>query len=229
MMLSKKKVFVIMPFQEPYDSYYREIYKPTIEKIGHDVYRSDDIFTPRPIMLDIQQAIIESDIVFCEMSERSPNVFYELGLAHAVGKPVVLVSSKKDDVPFDLRHIRVILYDTSQVRWERNLSGNIVAAMDSLISTDDIWPPPLLDQLKASDLLLRRDNLGSFKDRLRNVNSLDVSCATCNDLFSTHGPLIRKKWENGCKVRILVAYNPEWNEQNHLLRALVRNHEFHMC
>jgi hypothetical protein len=44
------------------------------------------------------------------MSERNPNVFYELGLAHAIGKPAILVAKTEEDIPFDLRHVRVIVY-----------------------------------------------------------------------------------------------------------------------
>lgn len=64
----------------------------------------------------------------------NPNVFYELGLAHALNKPVVLVSSNEDDVPFDLRHIRVIIYDQTDPFWGQKLidkvADNIRSAID---------------------------------------------------------------------------------------------------
>ena len=62
-------------------------------------------------MLDIQQSIAEAKLILCDMSERNPNVFYELGLAHAIGKPAILMARKEDDIPFDLRHVQVNIYD----------------------------------------------------------------------------------------------------------------------
>ena len=60
-------------------------------------------------------------------------MFYELGLAHALSKPVVLISSNQDDVPFDLQHIRVIYYDMRDPFWGEKLiakvSENIVSAL----------------------------------------------------------------------------------------------------
>lgn len=67
------------------------------------------------------------------MTSRNPNVFYELGIAHALKKPVVLVSSNEEDVPFDVRHIRVIYYDVNDPFWGEKLvnkvAENIVSAL----------------------------------------------------------------------------------------------------
>lgn len=132
-----------MPFKEPYNSYYPAIFRPALEAAGYNVSRADDVFTPRPIMLDIQESIIDADLILCEMSERNPNVFYELGLSHAIGKPVILVSRQEEDIPFDLRHIRVIVYDYSRAGWEAKLRESITAAATAITDTTEIWPPPL--------------------------------------------------------------------------------------
>jgi hypothetical protein len=79
-MSETKKAFVLMPFKEPYNSYYPAIFRPALESAGYSVSRADDVFTPRPVMLDVQKAILDADLILCEMSERNPNVFYELGL-----------------------------------------------------------------------------------------------------------------------------------------------------
>jgi len=97
---------------------------------------------PHPIIMDIQRAIAEADVILCDMSGRNPNVFYELGLAHAIGKPVVLVSDNLSDVPFDLRHIRIITYDFRTPDWASKLRDGIRAAVLS-IDPNDVWPPPL--------------------------------------------------------------------------------------
>jgi len=51
--------------------------------------------------------IEKSKVLLAEVTDKNPNVFYELGLAHAARKPVIFTSGKLDDVPFDLRHLRV--------------------------------------------------------------------------------------------------------------------------
>ena len=76
-------------------------------------------------MDQIWQGIHAAKILVAELTGRNPNVFYELGLAHALEKPVVLVSSNQDDVPFDVQHIRVIYYDTSDPFWGEKLISKI--------------------------------------------------------------------------------------------------------
>jgi hypothetical protein len=78
------------------------------------------------------------------MSERNPNVFYELGLAHAIGKPAILVSRKEEDIPFDLRHIRVVVYDYTMAGWEEKLRESIAAAAGSVTGASEVWPPPIV-------------------------------------------------------------------------------------
>ena len=72
-------------------------------------------------------------VLVAELTTRNPNVFYELGIAHALNKPVVLISSNEPDVPFDLQHIRVIYYDVTDPFWGTKLiekvAENIVSAI----------------------------------------------------------------------------------------------------
>ena len=140
-----KRAFVLMPFREPIGSYYPAIFKPALEAVGYYVTRADDLFTPQPVMQDIQASILAADLILCEMSDRNPNVFYELGLAHAIGKPAILISRKADDIPFDLRHVRVILYDSTEAGWESKLREDIGAAAQAVVTSSEIWPPPLID------------------------------------------------------------------------------------
>jgi hypothetical protein len=144
-MEESKKAFVLMPFKEPYNSYYTAIYKPALEAAACIVFRVDDLSAPRPIILDIQESILNADLIFCDMSERNPNVFYELGLAHAIGKPAILVARKEDDIPFDLRHVRVVLFDQSLPGWDKKLERDITSAAQKVHETKNVWPPPLIE------------------------------------------------------------------------------------
>ncbi|WP_010321655.1 hypothetical protein [Marinobacterium stanieri] len=131
---SDDSCFVMMPFRDPYGSYYDKIYKPAIEKAGLKSIRADDdIFGTGKIIDQIWSGINDAKVLIAELTTRNPNVFYELGLAHALEKPVVLVSSNEDDVPFDLNHIRVIYYDVTDPFWGQKLiekvSENILSAI----------------------------------------------------------------------------------------------------
>jgi len=140
-----KQAFVLMPFCDPYDRYYPAVYKPGLEAAGYIVKRGDDLSLPQPIIRDIQGSIVDADLILSDLSGRNPNVFYELGLAHAIGKPVILVCDKIDDVPFDLRHIRVITYDYRAPDWAPKLRDDICASARSVdAQKDETWPPPLI-------------------------------------------------------------------------------------
>jgi hypothetical protein len=127
--------FVMQPFAAPLGGYYNSIFKPAIEQTGlHPVRADADIFGTGKIMDQVWRGIRAAKVLVAELTTRNPNVFYELGLAHALVKPVVLVSSNEDDVPFDLRHIRIILYDMSDPFWGQKLidkvADNIRSAID---------------------------------------------------------------------------------------------------
>jgi len=126
--------FVVMPFAAPIGQYYQHIYEPAIQKAGLKPVRADtEIFGTGKIMDQIWSGIKAAKVLVAELTSRNPNVFYELGLAHALQKPVVLVSSNAEDVPFDLQHIRVIYYDVTDPFWGQKLiekvAENIVSAL----------------------------------------------------------------------------------------------------
>ena len=128
--------FVISPFGEPFDEYYREIYQPAIARAGLQALRADEIFTPGVFMRDVVEKISSSSVVLAELTGRNANVFYELGLAHAFGKPVVLLAQQPDDVPADLRAIRWIRYDRIRPRWAVQLAEDIAAALEAALKDD---------------------------------------------------------------------------------------------
>ncbi|MEP6697900.1 MAG: hypothetical protein ABJA34_13630 [Pseudonocardiales bacterium] len=88
-------------------------------------------------MDQIWRGIRAAKILVAELTTKNPNVFYELGLAHALEKPVVLVSSNQEDVPFDLRHIRVVLYDQADPFWGQKLIDKIADNIRSAVSNPE--------------------------------------------------------------------------------------------
>jgi hypothetical protein len=103
-------ILVFMPFSEALQPVYDDHLKAVATKLGQSIKRGDDFFTTQEVIGDIWTALLETKLVIADCTGRNPNVFYEIGLAHAVGKRTVLITQNDDDVPFDLRHRRYIHY-----------------------------------------------------------------------------------------------------------------------
>lgn len=123
-----------MPFGSPFDRYFKNIFVPAIEDAGLEAIRADSIFMPSAIMPDIWRFLSEAKVLVADLTGRNPNVFYELGLAHALQKPVILVTSNLDDVPFDLRGLRVLGYDKENEDWGAELRRMIAASLKETLS-----------------------------------------------------------------------------------------------
>ena len=106
-------VFVIMPFREQFFEIYADHLEPVVSEMGLRCKRADDIFTSRNIIEDIWSNIAKSRMIIADLSDRNPNVFYEIGIAHTIGKDVILITDKDDDVPFDVSHIRFFNYKST--------------------------------------------------------------------------------------------------------------------
>jgi hypothetical protein len=110
-----------MPFGGWFDKYYQDIYTKAIADSGLEPVRADEVFTTGSVVDQIWEQICKSKVLLADLSTKNPNVFYEVGLAHAKGKPVVLSAEKLDDVPFDLRHLRMVIYDIREPDWAAKL------------------------------------------------------------------------------------------------------------
>lgn len=103
-------VFVIMPFtQEWSKDVWEQVIRPSVQEIGMTPIRADDLYGQN-IMEDVWQSILKAAIIICDTTGRNPNVFYELGIAHTLGKKVLLLTQSIDDIPFDLQAYRHIEY-----------------------------------------------------------------------------------------------------------------------
>jgi hypothetical protein len=103
-------VFVLMPFKVDMLPVYEDHIKPTCASLNLTVRRDDDFFTVDSVINHIWRAIASARLIVADCTDRNPNVFYEIGMAHTIGKPTILIAQKSEDVPFDLRHLRYIAY-----------------------------------------------------------------------------------------------------------------------
>jgi len=124
-----------MPFGDWADDYYDNIYCPAIESAGLTPKRADDIYRPGTIINDIWSLTKNAKVILADLSEKNPNVLYELGLAHAIAKPVILMTESMDFVPFDLRALRVIVYDKNAPNWGDLVKESIQKAIKEVLSS----------------------------------------------------------------------------------------------
>jgi len=99
----------MMPFDKSFDDVYSSI-KKINPCLGFEIRRADDIWKNDVIMNDVVSLICRARIIICDCTDRNPNVFYETGIAHSIGKNVILITQSRNDIPFDLNHLRYIPY-----------------------------------------------------------------------------------------------------------------------
>jgi hypothetical protein len=178
--------FTIMPFGGWFDTYYESIYHPAIEAAGLVPRRADDLSRPSAIVHDIWTLTKTATIVLAELSGKNPNVFYELGLAHAIARPAILITQNMDDVPFDLRALRVIVYDRNQPDWGADLKRNIeVSIKETLASPSTAVLPSFLqidDSRKPSVTTIEKE-LISLRQDVDLLKRGHPSNLTAADLF----------------------------------------------
>jgi hypothetical protein len=102
-------VSVMMPFSMEFDDVLETI-KTACSGVGMSCYRADDLWNNSKIIQDIFELIYCSSVVIVDFSGKNPNVFYEVGIAHTLGKNVIPITQSIDDIPFDLRHHRTLKY-----------------------------------------------------------------------------------------------------------------------
>lgn len=108
--IEKKSVFVLTPFLKEEDETFG-IIKRVCNDVDLKCSRGDEIFRDNNILSHVVLSILQSNIIIANINGRNPNVFYELGISHAIGKPVILISKTMNDVPFDINGKNIIFYN----------------------------------------------------------------------------------------------------------------------
>ena len=109
----KPFAFVLMPFDSGFSDIYKFGIKQTAEELGVVAERVDEQHFSESILERVYRQIENSDFVVAEMTGKNPNVFYEVGYAHAKGKLCALITQDAGDIPFDLKHHPHVVYDGS--------------------------------------------------------------------------------------------------------------------
>ena len=123
-------VSAMMPFHPSFDAVY-ETLKASCETTGFRCRRADDIWENPAIIQDVVSLIDRSSVVICDCSGKNANVFYEAGIAHTLGREVILITQSEADIPFDLRHLRYVQY-LNNVEGRAELAQKLEARLATL-------------------------------------------------------------------------------------------------
>lgn len=105
-------VFVLMPFNDAMNSVY-DVIRSVGEKLDLRVFRADEMAAPGLITEQILDAIRNSAIIIADITGNNPNVLYEVGIAHSLGKATVMLTQDVSTIPFDVASLRVITYENT--------------------------------------------------------------------------------------------------------------------
>ena len=128
---TQPKCFVIMPFAPEFDLIYNVIHD-TVTARGYDCIRADKRYLIGSITDDINEQIKQANLLVADLTGRNPNVFYEVGYAAALRKPVIQIAQSVDNLPFDVSHLRTFSYGT-HILADRKLADDLNNATQSLV------------------------------------------------------------------------------------------------
>jgi hypothetical protein len=126
------EVFVVMQFSG-FEELYADVIRPITKEFGLEPYRADEVFGPGNIIEDIIHGIESAQIIIAEITPPNENVFYEVGYAHALKKPTILLADRTKKLPFDLTGRRCLFYENSiggKRRVEEGLRRHLQAILD---------------------------------------------------------------------------------------------------
>jgi len=111
--VTRPEVVAIMPFSKKFSSIYETHIKTVAKRKGLSIARADNFFANTSIIDDIWTLILGANVIVADCTDQNPNVFYELGIAHTLGKDVILLTQSMNDIPFDISHLRYIEYENT--------------------------------------------------------------------------------------------------------------------
>jgi hypothetical protein len=128
----KPRAFIIMAFSSPFNEIYMDVIKRACEDNGVEAVRADEIYGPGLIINDVVQEILRSPLIIADITPQNANVFFEVGYAFALNKPIILLAERTTNLPFDISAFRVLFYEDSiagKSKIEQGLQKHIKAIL----------------------------------------------------------------------------------------------------
>jgi FimV-like protein len=183
-------VFVLTPFEKSMDGPFKAVVDIG-QRLNLRVNRGDEYAPKGDIFPQLLGYIVQARVIVANISGRNPNVFYELGIAHALDKPVVLIAHKESEIPFDVQSKMVIFY-----RENEDLQAPLTEALARLgLSNDGEASLPYLEPVTMSEVSTKLDLARAYMDMgdpegARSILNEVVAEASAEDL-----PLLKQSAE----------------------------------
>lgn len=165
----RKRCFVVTPIgahdsseRRHADMVFEISLRPLFEGEGYTVERADMATEPGQITAAIFSALAEADICVADLSFLNPNVMYELGIRHALRKPVIQIAANGTALPFDTSHQRTIFFDSGDVHSLKNLSEFIKQQLEWIVSNRGAVTNPLTSAIGLFDTIKGGDASGEL-------------------------------------------------------------------
>ena len=195
-MAEDKCCFVIAPIGEQgsetrkrSDQVLKHVIKPAVDSCGYTAIRADEIDKPGIITSQVIQHVVNDPLVVADLTERNPNVFYELAIRHALRRPLVQLMKKGEQIPFDVaatRTIHVDHHDLDSVEAAKNEIVNQIHALEK--DATDIETPistsldlQLLRQSEKPEERSLADLVAAVSDLRSGLGKLETKIGTSDE------------------------------------------------
>lgn len=172
------RCFVIQPFDDdgPYDKRYDDVLAPAVEEAGLEPYRVDRDPAATDLIDDIEKGIKDSDICLADITEDNPNIWYEVGFAFAIGKPVVLICSRnrRTRTPFDISPRPTIFYLLDSPTDFKDLATEITTRL-----TAQLQKAEAMQTIESLSPVKSTEGLSSYE--IAGLVSITKNCLTPGD------------------------------------------------
>ncbi|MGB5912383.1 MAG: hypothetical protein WBH31_14415 [Promethearchaeia archaeon] len=215
-----------------------------MEKCEVTPVRSDEISKPGLITNDMMDAIINWDMCIAVLAFNNRNVYYELAIAHAANKPVILLKHRHENIPFDIKDLKYIEYDLEDtekikedfyvneiIKFTNSIQASNWNVSGSISGLDLITPRKDIDKYQYFE---KSESYGKWVDILNDTDKIFyIMGVSLNAWIATQnlaGDLV-KKAKNGCKIKILLLHkdNPALSDLiNDEISQIKRERFFYM-
>lgn len=229
---SRKLCFVISPIgeegsgiREKADEVFMYVIKPVLEPLGYDVIRADKIDESGIITTQIIQKLIDADIVVADLSEKNPNVFYELSVRHASRKPFVQLITAGEIIPFDVAANRTIQYDLGRLAVVEAAKEQLKAQVEAINAGRSDIENPISNAIDLSALRMSASSSDrTLGEILASLTDVGATVAKLDRVVSENDP--RRASRDREEIRRLRAFLSQARGEVSRLRVIKGKVEF---
>jgi formylglycine-generating enzyme required for sulfatase activity len=185
--------FVLMPFKEVPYAVYRDAIRPVCEAAGYECKRADDHKGPYNIHRIIIELLFKSDVIIADLSKWNPNVFYEMGVAHAIGNKTIMIIQEGQELPFDIKNYNCIFYENTPARLEK-LKQDILECLEQRHEWQKHRTNPVQDY-QPDNFLISQDEISTSQKRNKEQERIMAFMAPSLELVAIKEKLKNKEAE----------------------------------